>query len=120
MSAKITFVCKSMSPSDLAVGEPFTGAAGRWLYLQCLKPLGLLRKDVSLHALDNGPLPDNTGLIVAVGRPAGNALGKRATVVIPHPFAVLQKTRVSAIIADLAHSANLECLRLLSFDNNSS
>jgi hypothetical protein len=90
---KVWFVCAKKTASDIAVGEPFTGQCGRWLFDKCIKPLGLRRKDVGLLALDQEPIQKSIdglhgNIVIAVGRPAGTALGDVATVTIPHPLAV--------------------------------
>lgn len=89
MSDKIWFVCHMPSGAEKRVGKAFVGAAGRWLYTNCLKPLGLTRDDVHLGALVDIALPDDA-LVVAVGKGAQRALGDRAIAVITHPDAALK------------------------------
>jgi len=87
---EIYFVCAKMSMADAMAGEPFSGAAGRELYLRCMRPLGLRRADVGLVSLDKSSVPAD-GVVIAVGAPAAKALGDRALVAIPHPSAILRK-----------------------------
>ena len=90
--AKIWFVCAKRTAADVAVGQPFTGECGRWLYTNCLKPLGKRRSDVGLWALDMGNVPcSDNDIVIAVGKPAHKSLGDTAAVSIPHPMAVFKR-----------------------------
>jgi hypothetical protein len=79
-----------MTKSDKRIGQPLTGEAGRVLYRQCIKPIGLTRDDVGLWSLDSGELPPEADgkIIVAVGQPAAKSLGGKAVVTVPHPMAL--------------------------------
>ena len=90
--AKIWFVCAKRTAADVAVGQPFTGECGRWLYTNCLKPLGKRRSDVGLWALDMGNVPcSDNDIVIAVGKPAHKSLGNMAAVSVPHPMAVFKR-----------------------------
>ncbi len=113
--APIAFVGASPSRLEAARQEPFVGDAGQVLAKQYLEPMKLKRADVALvnavpqllRGEDGRARQPNTeeislwqewlhdeldrlapGEIVAFGKKAADALGDRASIMVPHPSAV--------------------------------
>lgn len=115
VGAPLAFIGAVPDPVAWARGEPFAGPAGETLRDLYLAPLGLRREQVVLsHAVPQllttpegaprEPTPEEVEAwqewlmaelerlqpqqVIALGRTAQAALGKRATEVLPHPHAV--------------------------------